>query len=41
MIEEKVARQASDHIKLAEICTRIVSYCSNFIPLFYLVVTIL
>lgn len=24
MIEEKVARQASDHIKLAEICTRIV-----------------
>jgi hypothetical protein len=24
MIEEKIARQASDHIKLAEICTRIV-----------------
>ncbi len=25
MIEEKAARQISDHIKLAEICTRIVS----------------
>lgn len=25
MIEEKAARQVSDHIKLAEICTRIVS----------------
>ena len=24
-LEEKVARQASDHIKLAEICTRVVS----------------
>jgi hypothetical protein len=33
MIEEKAARQISDHIKLAEICTRIVSalnqiYCN-------------
>lgn len=26
MIEEKAARQVSDHIKLAEICTRIVSF---------------
>jgi len=25
MIEEKAARQVSDHVKLAEICTRIVS----------------
>ena len=25
MLEEKAARQISDHIKLAEICTRIVS----------------
>jgi hypothetical protein len=25
MIEEKAARQVSDHLKLAEICTRIVS----------------
>ena len=25
MIEEKSARQVSDHVKLAEICTRIVS----------------
>lgn len=24
MIEEKAARQASDHVKLAEICTRVV-----------------
>jgi len=28
MIEEKKARQESDHVKLAEICTRIVSYIS-------------
>lgn len=26
MIEEKAARQISDHVKLAEICTRIVSF---------------
>ena len=25
MLEEKAARQVSDHVKLAEICTRIVS----------------
>jgi len=25
MLEEKAARQISDHVKLAEICTRIVS----------------
>ena len=31
MLEEKVARQASDHNKLAEICTRIVSLLNNLI----------
>lgn len=30
MIEEKQARQVSDHIKLAEICTRIVSFLIIF-----------
>ena len=32
MLEEKAARQVSDHVKLAEICLRIVSelnYCIN------------
>ena len=42
MIEEKAARQVSDHIKLAEICTRIVSINHlpqhTSVPLFMLII---
>mgnify|MGYP007134798739 FL=1 len=36
MIEEKAARQVSDHVKLAEICTRVVSIWKYFLNQFHM-----